>query len=217
LNIPVEIGEKLGVVVMDRNGQEKECLTSQVLEFQDGVMEIAMPIREGRLVPIPVNSCVKVMYYRDNGQYCFSAKVLDRRKGKIPIVRILAISEVKKIQRRDYYRLNATLPIRVCFMDEKPDNEYSCIDTHTIDISGGGLKFASKENFSNADQMICQLTLKDKTLNIKARKVRSSSVYGEEFSFEIGVEFVDVEERIRDEIVNFIFDEQRRLRRKGMM
>ncbi|MBA1333875.1 MAG: hypothetical protein HPY66_0268 [Firmicutes bacterium] len=218
MKIPARIGEKLGILVLDDNGEEKSYLISQLLDtIDDEIMEIAMPISEGRLIPLHINSRIKVIYYKDNGQYCFLAKILSRRKGDIHILRIQALSDVEKIQRRDYFRLNTVVPIKVCYDDSKEENGYRCIDTFTLDISGGGLRFASKHNFSGVDSLVCQLNIRDKILSVNARIIRNSAVYNEDYSFEVGVEFINIEQKIREEIINYIFDEQRRLMRKGMI
>lgn len=214
----MKIGERLAIILLNNNGDEEDCLISQLLEFiDDDIMEIGMPISEGRLIPLRINSRIKVIYYKDNGQYCFSAKVLSRRKGAIHSLRIQVLSDVKKIQRRDYFRLNTIVPIKVCYDDAKEESGYRCIDAFTLDISGGGLRFASKYDFSGLKSLMCQLNLREKILSVNARIVRNSSVYNEDYSFEVGVEFINIEQKVREEIINYIFDEQRRLMRKGMI
>ena len=217
MNVSVKVGERLQVVRVKKNGEE-ECLASQMIELlNEDILDIAMPIKEGRLVPLHVDSVIKVVFYRENGQYYFEAKVLEKIKGKIPVLRVQRISKIYKLQRRDYYRLNVVLPLKIHIADSNNGEEARVLQTFTLDISGGGLRFSLCERIEKDQVLLCELNLNDRIYSLKARVVRVNNAYDKDYAYEVGVEFIDIDERIRQDILCFVFDQQRKMRRKGMI
>lgn len=217
MNFPIEVGEKLEIIHYSRTGDE-EHLASQLLEVKkNGLMDIAMPIKEGRLIPLHVNNVIKVLFFRENGQFHFKAKVIEQVKKKIPVLRIKMISKISKIQRRGYYRLNTVIPLKIQYRDPVDSEELEKLETFTLDISGGGLKFVSSDMIDKELELICELDLDDKIYILKARAVRSNHVYHTEYAYEISVEFTDIDKLTRGEIIKFVLDKQMKMKRKGMI
>lgn len=218
LGANIKMGEKLHIVRKAKSGEE-EYLVSQFLEHaEDRLISIAMPIKEGRLVPIHTGSDIKVLFYRENGQYYFSAKVIDMVKGKIPVLRIERTSSIYKLQRREFFRLNILLPLRISIIDEASGDAVKVIETYTLDISGGGLRFAiNKGEIEQGQHLLCEFILKDEPYSLRAKAVRIDRVYREKYSYEVGAEYVDIDERVRQDILYFIFEQQRKIRQKGMI
>lgn len=216
MDIPVVTGEKLHVIIRGKGPGKQRIMVSQVLEdSRNGVLTIAMPIQRGRLVPIKQEKEVGIMFYRDNGVYEFEARVIGRSGGRIPSLKIQVLSPIKKSQRRDYYRLNTVLPVQVHISYSEED----CIVVKclTLDFSAGGMRLASDRNIEKDCIVTCYLVLSGKPLTVKAKVIRNTTVYSKEYAYEIGVQFVELNEKVRSGIIGFIFEEQRKLKRKGLI
>jgi len=217
LSVPLRVGEKLQIIRNHRRRKD-ECLVSQILEHgEEDIFDIAMPMKEGRLIPLHVNSLIKVLFFRENGQFSFDAKIIQRIKEKIPVLKIQKISKIHKIQRRSYYRLNAVIPLKVHYSNSEKDEEKEILQTYTLDISGGGLKFAAEKIFNKNEVIICELNLNNKIYNLKSRVIRTSYVYHDDYTYKISTEFIDLEESVIREVVQFIFNKQMKMRRKGLI
>lgn len=217
MNIPVVTGEKLHVIIRGKEQGKKRVMVSQVLEdAREGVLVIAMPIFKRRLVPIKTDRTIEIMFYRDNGVYEFEARVVGRSGGRIPNLKVQALTSVKKSQRRDYYRLNTVLPVKVSISNSEGE-ESVIIRCLTLDLSAGGMRLASDRDIEKDCIINCDMMLSNKPYSVKAKVVRSTAVYNQEYAFEIGVQFIELKEKVRCSIIGFIFEEQRKLKRKGLI
>jgi c-di-GMP-binding flagellar brake protein YcgR len=217
LSITLNIGEKLHLSIKSKDRNKKFKMVSQVLDYHgEGIFVIAMPMTGGRLVPIQNNREIQIAYFRENGVYEFTAKVLERRGGTLPYLKIRALTPVQKSQRREYYRLGKVMPVTISIPAEG-EEEVRKVKCLTLDISAGGMKVASNFGFQKDSILICELVLSNITLSVKARVIRSGEVYNEEYSFETSLQFIEVDERVRNEIITYIFEQQRDLKRKGLI
>ena len=139
-------------------------LISQVYDIIDETqLKIAMPIVEGRVVPLAVN-----------GRFDICFVVLDRYKENgLYVLLIELVYELKKYQRRQYYRLEYTKDFEYIVIDE--DTEKLIIEDENmikeildnnklkkgiiIDISGGGVRFASRDNLEEKSKVLLKLDI----------------------------------------------------------
>lgn len=217
MGIPLNLGEKLHLYVLARDRKKGPIMVSQVMECPgDDIFIIAMPMMEGRLVPVHTNKEIRLAYYRENGVYEFTAKVLGRSGGRLPTLRVKALSEAIKSQRREYYRLNTVLPVNIVIAPNG-EEEPQVVKCLTLDISAGGMRLASGSGIKKDSLLTCELELSGKALAIKAKVIRSAAVYNEEYLYEIGVQFMELDEKMRKEIIGYIFEQQIKMIQKGLM
>lgn len=223
MDIPIKIGEKLDIVIKNKVSKGEGMPVSQVMEScGSNEFIVAMPICKGELIPLHIGEEIKLLYYRRNGIYSFWAKVVDRRKGKLPWMKIRALSEPQKTQRRDYYRLEMVFRVKVHYnpkseTQQSENEQLVSMKCFTLDISAGGLRLASNIELQKDDLIVCEIALPDKTFSVNGKVIRSIAVYNLEYQFEIGVQFIGLDEKTRLWLINFIFEEERKLIRKGLI
>ncbi len=85
---------------------------------------------------------------------------------------------------------------------------YRCF---TVDISGGGMQFTTSRRIPEGSFLLIHLNLGNDSLMLKGRVSRSSKskVDGANL-YRVGVEFTSMEEKVRDLIISYIFEEMRR-------
>ena len=95
-------------------------LISQVYDVIDETqLKIAMPIVEGRVVPLAVNGRFDICFITSGGLYKSRFVVLDRYKENgLYVLLIELVYELKKYQRRQYYRLEYTKDFEYIVIDE---------------------------------------------------------------------------------------------------
>ena len=106
----ISVGNKIEInIIKDRNvrnDEEKVTYVSQILDFDGEQIVAALPIREGHLVTLEVNSNLECYFYTGSGIYKANAHITSRYKqGNLYMMNLELKDEPKKFQRRQFYRL----------------------------------------------------------------------------------------------------------------
>jgi c-di-GMP-binding flagellar brake protein YcgR len=89
---------------------------------------------------------------------------------------------------------------------------------YTADISGGGVRLLTDEKLEPGQQVECRIPIGERDfLELKGLVVRVVPCVEGNYKFEVGVKFVDILEAERDRLIQFIFQQQRRLKAKGLI
>ncbi len=194
-----------------------------------------IPTRKGRTVTIPMNEPFDAVFNTKQGMFQLSGEITKRgRLENFPVYVFVPSTKLKKVQRRDYYRFQCLIPVKVLPIPkdvailpnmvlvendlEKYGNTYGpSVSGDIVDISGGGAKFTAKTDIATERFMYVSFRLKtrtlDETINVIARRIKSE--YKDEVGiFEHRIEFLFKEPEDRETIIKYIFDEDRRLRKK---
>lgn len=222
----ISIGDKVDIKSTKPvpKGQRPKVYASQIVDVVDfKKIKIAMPTESGHLVPLVTGGLFSVVVYSKKGMFEGNFTVVNRSKeGNIAIHILEAQTMLKKIQRRNYFRYETTMPIkyRVIAKDEQITKEemeqVKWSDGVILDISGGGMRFVTKEEVEKGQKLQIRIVL---TITEEKRElylyadliyVRAASA-GNRLS-EARVEFIKIQEPDREAIIKFIFEEQRRKR-----
>ncbi|MEA2467360.1 MAG: hypothetical protein QOJ57_1486 [Thermoleophilaceae bacterium] len=116
-------------------------------------------------------------------------------------LRVDATGTIELIQRRDYVRVEAFVP--VTYQPDGPDGWTA--GAHTLDVSGGGFQIAEAEGLRLGDMMRFTLELGEgeDPVHVVAAAVRE----GDDGSF--GMRFVEILERDRQRLVRWVFARER--------
>ncbi|MCX8130304.1 MAG: flagellar brake protein [Clostridia bacterium] len=225
------IGNKLELELYDNEGKTiKPTFVSELEWVEDeNIAVIAAPIYEGIIYPVPIGTYMEVYFtrkYEDSGRiemYKFRAEVLGRKTiDNIAVLEVEILSEIEKIQRRQFFRFECSIPIKyrqaVSFISEHNKGiQYK--KTYTRDISGGGLCFVTEEKLEMNKILEIELTLaEDDVRNFFGTIVRVIKLEDtDRHCYEIGILFRKIDNKDREAIIKFIFVEQRKLRKKGLI
>ncbi|TDO94480.1 c-di-GMP-binding flagellar brake protein YcgR [Halanaerobium saccharolyticum] len=209
----LEINQKVEVEVL--TGTYQGNYLSKVADFVEAGVIITGLYREGSPLPIRLNQPVNVYYTTDRAAYKFESKILKRTNKPIPLLLIEGSDSVTRIQRRDYFRLDVTGTVDVYKMIEDKNYPKKVAEARLLDISGGGIKIQLKKKFEKGEEILINLKniLKPKEF-IKSKVVRIGRENNELYNY--GIEFLEIEEEQREEIIQWIFAYQRKSRKKGL-
>ena len=105
LNKYFTVGDKIHINYIDASGHLHEY-SSQVIEVSDNeFMDILIPIHKSQDVYLRQNTIFKLVLSKGGAVYEFKTVLHEKLFGRIPLLRLKVLSEVNKIQRRDFYRL----------------------------------------------------------------------------------------------------------------
>ena len=221
-------------VKMADEGERKRVYLSQVRDIlSEEQLEIFMPMEKTKMILLPVNTEYDMYFYTPQGLYQCFANVIDRYKDDNQYVLLMELtSNLRKFQRREYYRLSCALE-----MNSRPleKEEKDAMDRKAgaylvpglplkrsvvVDISGGGIRFLSSYSYEPDRLLYCKYNLvidgvsKEYTLITKVLTVRE--LEDRPGVFEHRAQYVDIDTYDREEIIRFIFEEERKHRKREM-
>lgn len=199
----LNIGDKIELIY------EKEIYKSKVQDISGETgLTVSNPIAKGYYVYIPVDSALIVRFYKENACYQFFSSLVSKSDlNGLRALNLDIVSNVEKIQRRKYYRIELALPIMYKRCEEK---EYK--RAIMKDISGGGIKISLDTVFKRGEKIDLKINIdkmKIKICGVVIRVSKNKRIY------DLGIEFDDVDRINREKIIKFIFKKQRERIKRG--
>lgn len=218
----------------EQAGRKAGIYVSQIFDFddKDDTIRVAMPISKGKLIPLPKDEVFDTYFYTSKGLYQGRCRVIDRLKtGNIYTMKVSLETELKKYQRRQYYRLEKTISL---IYSPISDNEYiEMLETRkmpenlmqseryaegtALDISGGGIRFVGKNHVPTNQKMLVIFDIFTSSGQVKfrlpANVVLSFELPNRANRFEHRVEFENISKEYREILIKYIFEEERKMRK----
>ncbi len=219
---------------------------SKLLDYDNvRTAKIAMPLHEGRVIPLEVGDEYTICFFTTAGLYQCIAQITGRSiENNVYVLMVEFITALKKFQRRGFYRLDCLFPIRQREISEEErilaerlirnnfeteEDRFKCKaelkkispewkEAMVSDISGGGIRFHGSEARKEDEiiEIFLPLSMKEELIPIKVkmRVISCSENANSKVSFEVRGEFIDLDESMRELIVKYVFEEQRKRLRK---
>lgn len=226
----ISIGNKLELVKLEqiiRNEQNRKVYVSKIYDiFPNNTLQIAMPIYEGKIVPLNVSDKFAACFYTDKGLLQCNVLVTSRYKdGNLFFLEIEMLGKPEKLQRREFYRYNCVMDAKVRIVSDEeystgipddisvPEEDLDWNVAKILDISGGGTKIVQKI-FLERNEVVkikFMVLIIDEfvSFNLFARILDSLPVQGHSDMFEQRLEFMKIRQEERDKIIRFIFESER--------
>ena len=177
---------------------------------------------------------------------CNSEVLSNKRDNNMFVTVVRITTRPEKVQRRQYYRLECVHDItyRLYTRDEqlleqklkennfKNEEEYikckqelskyesNWMKGTVIDISGGGARFSSKTLHHSGDIIRIDLEIKIgkeiKRLKLGAKMISSREIANRNNIYDHRIEFHDIKAKDRENLIRFIFEQDRRRRSNDM-
>lgn len=209
------------------SNEKRKSYQSQVIDvLSEDRIEISMPMEKTKLILLPVDGEYDLYFYSDNGLYQCYARVVDRYKHNNMYVLVMdLISNLRKHQRREYYRFSCALEMNSRQLQKeevelagKPGDVLSpqlpLKSSIIVDISGGGLRFVANYAYEIQSMILCKYHLlvhgEIKEYNLVGKVLGVRELENRKGVFEHRVQYVNVDPAEREEIIKYIFDEERK-------
>ena len=221
----LEIGNKVDICDLRQTKEEtRKVYFSQVVDIKNSTqLSITVPTLGTKQIALEKGQRYRCDYYTSKGLLSGEFVVLDRLKeGNLPIIVLEIRTPLKKIQRREFYRYDCTLPIKCRIADENekiPREELKNLewmDGVALDLSGGGIRFVLPQRIEKNSYAQCKLVLEIR------EEYREFYIYGEIVNcrvvpnnvrlHECRMQFAKLTEAEQDEIISYIFTEERKKR-----
>lgn len=198
----------------------------------DDSMELLMPMEQTKLILLPVDEEYNMVIYTSSGLYQCFVRVDDRYKsGSLYLVSVELVSNLRKYQRREFFRFSCALEMCSRTLEEA---EMDAIEQNhpiflqpgkplkrsvIVDISGGGIRFMSNQKYEKGSMLYISYNLIKgdlrKQYEVVGKVLSVHEIENRPGTYEHRVQYVNMDEAVREDIIKFIFEEERRTRRKG--
>ncbi len=233
-------GTKVDIYLIQKNNEDtkdkkKPAYRTAVFDAgKEDSLDLVMPIEGTKLQILPKNIRFEFDFYQEKDIYVADGIVTDHiKKGIHYLMRVKFITPLKKIQRREYFRMECYLPLSFLgvdekavdckrlkdlqiMMDEEPETEYKGT---LLDISGGGARFIAAKLLEEYKHIFMRFQIqhenKNETVECVAEIICTEKMQDVN-KYVYRVKFKFKEDRTKDLIIRYIFDEQRRIRKKEL-
>lgn len=199
--------------------------------ISEDTIEIMMPMEQQKIVLLPVDKEYDMKFYAGAMLYQCNARVIDRYKsGSMYLLLMELTSNLRKYQRREYYRFSCVLEMGARNLEEEEllalgNNREKPLQPGLplkkcviVDISGGGLRFISTEKYEVGSLIFCtyQLLLggEPKPFEVLGKVLAVKEMSNRKGSYEHRLQYHNLDVHTREMIIKYIFEEERRARKK---
>jgi len=170
-------------------------------------VSINVPVNNGELLILNGGEVLDVQYCSETGNYYeFELEVIGRNNDdNIPMYNSSLPRNLRRIQRRDYVRVEVLRNIKY-----RRKEEESWREAIMLDISGGGMRIKVPIELDIGDRLITKFESSGKLFEIEVEIKRNEKVNAGEYIY--GLEFIDINEKRRDNIIEDVFFVMRRQR-----
>lgn len=214
----LDIGTKIKIRRVD--DKEEVLYSSQVLDILDqDTLEISGPLKKRSMVLIHNTDTIEIYCnVQDKGYHFFKNEILSMKYFPVYSLNLRRTSDIEKIQLRKHYRLSTTLNLDKEHYIFKDNERVWIKETCEIkDISGGGMLLYSNTEHKKGDIILCSMKIRRTTINFKATIVRVTEIDSFNYTHSLGISFIDMDDGVREQIIKYIFEQQRILRVKGLI
>ncbi|MCK4908555.1 MAG: GAF domain-containing protein [Planctomycetes bacterium] len=126
--------------------------------------------------------------------------ILEQGKGThfdAEIVDVFIKKRLYKIERRKFFRMDATIPLEYLVQSDKKQVDDQPVKTETTNISPVGLIFSSQRSLALGMILELVLHLPEKDLKVRGKVIRNDPK-GSQHIYQVGVEFINLAAKQRD-------------------
>lgn len=243
------IGDKIEIkriMNSDETENSDKYHKSQLVDIlDDSKVNITMPIEGGKLYPLEIGERYQLCFYTAKGLFQCKCSIVERfRSNNVYIAVVRFTSDIEKLQRRQFYRLECIMDIYVRILSEsesndrkkllekkyKNDEEKAAISLRlknyipewkeavATDISGGGIRFIANYRIEKGTLTEVKLSVNidsvSRQIMAGAKIISCEGILNRPGFYEHRTEMYDIPLREREIIIRYVFDEERKRRKR---
>jgi c-di-GMP-binding flagellar brake protein YcgR len=207
-----KIRERLECLVQ-QNGREVHFLV-RIQDIESGRLRVDQPIVDQMILQLEVGTRLKVHFHRVDGSYEFDTYIIGKDQINMPCLILAEPQDVVRIQRREYFRVDASIEITLVPHESSSFAGSDPIIGEVVNISAGGAKIKVKpEDFHKYGRKGEHFLLSfDLPTRVSLKDIHSEIVNLQRFPDELcyfHLCFIKIEDALRREIVVYNFHRQR--------
>lgn len=213
----VNISKNQTVEIEVNEKQRKVAYLSSVLKVCQDCFIFLLPADQAAGEVLRPGQRIVVSFYDHVAFYSFSAVVLEVSKPPMPRVKVSLPEKVSRTQRRNFVRINARIPLEYYLVCENLAERIAGHQATTLDISGGGVLIKTDQKLDPGAELEITFGIPGKGKVFAIGKVIRCCPDSNQQKFRVGIQFTLIEKKDREKIIRYIFEQQRMLRKKGLI
>lgn len=205
----IKTGDKVEISLENADIGSKSHI-SQVEHMKDEKnVIIHAPLSFGQVVQLPQGKQYSFMFFTSKGMARFKGRTVKFFKdGAFYFLQIQLLDEGEKVHRRDFFRFSCLLPFQFSYLTDEEENPIT--EGIIKDISGGGILFSCNTPMEVGRKIISYIRLNNDYLTIEGELLNREYFPKILHPYEYSVKFIDISPRDRENIIQFIFTQQRK-------
>ena len=198
-NFKLNINERLEVLFNDKEYK------SSILNTSEDHIYINIPICGEEYLIVNTDEVMDINAYLENGRcYKFNAKILAKGKeGNISYYKLTKPYDVKRIQRRDFFRVEVVEKVQYVNLSKSDGDEAPYIQADMIDLSGSGVRLKINEKVNIEDTLLIKMKIKNSDIVLKGQVMRVTM--DDNGKTICGIKFIDITQAQTDKIIEELF------------
>ncbi len=201
--------QRVGLNVKKENGVLN--LPTHIETVKEGGYIVPAPIYMGKIYPFLEKELLDMEAILEGSGKLSCSVVVNKklRNNNIVMLDLEQVSDIKKTQRRKYYRLPTLLDSEV----ELDNGEKTFYNVTVTDISAGGVRFSSSQKFYKKEHLKLKVKILDSDISLRS-KVIDSVMVSDIKKYDTRIQFESLNIDQEQLIVAYIFEEQMKRRRR---
>ena len=187
---------------------------SRIEDAVKKMLIMTLPADNGAPLTIQPDQKLGFSLVREGSAYSFNGFVDSISKEPQPVVTIIISSAIKRIQRRQDYRVKCLIPLEVvATLSETSGGLHKAklhLKTNTYDLSASGVSLRTSTAIAVGTLPVIKISLPDGAPPMKTscRVVHCFAAPENQNKFHVGIQFLKLEEDNRARLVRFIYRAQ---------
>lgn len=208
------ITQNIEIIEEDQETGKREFYFSRIEDMSEKALFITSPFRKGFYLPPRQGRKLVVRLSADTCSYLFEAVLLAYHSSPLPLWEISLPSTIKRVQLREFVRLDIALEIKLEFTNAS-GSEQSMV-TLSKNISAGGMQVVLPEPLPVKTKFTVTFSLSpQEQFQLQGEIIRIIPPEQDGGKTCAAIKFNKIEEKTRQQIIKFIFQEQLERRRKA--
>ncbi len=194
----IEVNSRVEIILEDG------ICKSVIQEWDENNLYIAVPMIKGQYIKFAKGQKLTMYNYLHSDKlFKFECKVLGLDKcGNMPLYKLTLPEEVRKIQRREFVRVETNKRIKYSKLEEEKFNS-----AVLIDLSGGGMRIKANEKLELNE--LVTIYLEDEKISVEGKIVRADK-YKDYYDY--GISYSHIDNKTREKLIKIIFTIMRKQR-----
>ena len=186
---------------------------SRVNDISEGRLVVAWPTHRGIRLLVHRDQMLEFHYIHDEVPHEFAGLVDELSVKPLPEIIIILSSVIKRVQRRQNFRIKAMIPVEIAGMLQDPrDGSITPLNirTDTIDLSASGMAIRYSKMIPEGSLLEIKLSLPDNTPVIKLPccVVYSKHQGDQDTTYRTGIRYLAITEPERARLVRYVYRTQ---------
>lgn len=206
--------EKIDIIDDSLETGESTIYSSFIESIGKESLSIFPPVREDITMQAQPGDVLRIRSTTEKCSYFFEAILLGHRWKEVALWEISLPLHIQRVQLRQHVRVKVILEVELEFISETL--EHAVIQTFTKDVSAGGLQVVMPIPPPTDSKVMVLLFLENETtLTAKGEFTRIEYPKTECQKHFASIKFCDLDEKMTNKIVKYIFDKQIEQRQKN--